>query len=140
MTHLSKTGQRRLSECDTDLITLFTEVDKRHNYTAICGHRGKVVQDAAFANGDSQVRWPNSKHNSKPSLAIDAAPYTVEIRGIEWDDIKAICVFAGRVLEIAEQLLEQGKMSRRVRWGGDWDMDGRTTDQMFNDLTHFELI
>ena len=26
-----------------------------------------------------------------------------------------------------------------IRWGGDWDRDGDTTDQTFNDLPHFEL-
>jgi len=27
----------------------------------------------------------------------------------------------------------------RLRWGGDWDMDGDLTDQTFDDLFHLEL-
>jgi peptidoglycan L-alanyl-D-glutamate endopeptidase CwlK len=27
-----------------------------------------------------------------------------------------------------------------LRWGGDWNMDGRTTDNKFDDLGHFELV
>ena len=27
-----------------------------------------------------------------------------------------------------------------IRWGGDWDLDGVTTDQTFMDLAHFEIV
>ncbi|WP_232367585.1 M15 family metallopeptidase domain-containing protein [Alteromonas pelagimontana] len=51
----------------------------------------------------------------------------------------AFAVFAGFVQCVARQLYAEGKITHLVRWGGDWDMDGQTLDQKFNDLPHFEL-
>jgi peptidoglycan L-alanyl-D-glutamate endopeptidase CwlK len=31
-------------------------------------------------------------------------------------------------------------MNIPIRWGGDWDQDGRTADEKFIDMPHLELI
>ena len=134
------TSRARLATCHPDLQVIFNEVIKVVDCTVICGHRNQEDQAAAFAADLSQVQWPNSKHNSKPSMAADVGPYTAQIGNIEWEDIKAFCVFKGMVDMIARRLLDEGKITHRLRWGGDWDGDGRTTDQKFNDLPHYELI
>ncbi len=28
----------------------------------------------------------------------------------------------------------------KIRWGGDWDMDGDLKDNSFDDLVHFEIV
>lgn len=140
MPRYSDTSRERLTQCHPDLQILFFVVIERIDHSILCGHRGQAEQDAAFAANTSTVRWPDSKHNQTPSMAVDAAPYFAEIGNIDWSDIIAISAFAGRVLEIADRLLREGVISHRVRWGGDWDLDGRNADQAFNDLVHFELI
>jgi peptidoglycan L-alanyl-D-glutamate endopeptidase CwlK len=69
----------RLSECDGLLRELFFRVIAREDLpfdlTVLCGYRDQKEQDAAFASGNSKLRWPKSKHNRVPSLAVDVAPF-----------------------------------------------------------------
>ena len=84
--------------------------------------------DKAFDEGRSKVKYPNGRHNAKPSKAGDVCPYPVD-----WDDLARFRYFAGFVLGVASQ------MGINIRWGGDWDSDTFTKDNKFNDLPHFEL-
>jgi len=130
-----QTSKDRLETCHPDLQAICNEVVVRSDCSIVCGHRTKGAQEIAVMGGKSKTHWPDSKHNQSPSLAIDVAPYP-----IDWSDTKRFCVFAGRFLDTAERLLEEGVITHKVRWGGDWDRDSSTTDQTFNDLVHFELI
>ena len=79
--------------------------------------------------GKSQVRWPDGKHNTEPSLAVDVCPYPVV-----WDDRERQTLFAGYVLATAKA------MGIDLRWGGDWDRDTEVRDNSFDDLVHFEIV
>ena len=94
----------------------------------LIGHRGEEAQNKAFDEGKSKVRYPKGKHNSKPSTAVDVAPYP-----IDWEDRERFIYFAGLVKGIA---LEMGIS---LRWGGDWNNDTQLSDNKFDDLVHFEL-
>jgi hypothetical protein len=107
---------------------LFLEVVKYFDCTIECGHRGKEAQNAAFAAGKSKLKFPQSKHNVLPSLAVDVSPYPVNYK-----DVQRYYYFAGQVVQIARE------MELAVRWGGDWDGDSFVNDQNFNDLVHFEI-
>jgi peptidoglycan L-alanyl-D-glutamate endopeptidase CwlK len=135
MPSYNNVSQARLATCHTDLQTIFNEVVKHFDNTIIDGQRGEEDQNQAFAEGKSKLKFPQSKHNSSPSMAVDAAPYP-----IDWNDTLRMSYFAGFVKGVAELLLLQGKISHKVRWGGDWDMDTETKDNTFNDLVHFELV
>ena len=125
----------RLTTCYPDLQILFAVVVEKFDCSVLCGHRDEAGQTAAYESGNSQVEYPNSKHNSYPSMAVDVAPYPVD-----WDDIHRFYYFAGQVMAIAAMLYEKGEMEHKVRWGGDWDGDTQVKDNKFNDLVHFELI
>ena len=134
----SNTSKDRLDSCHDDLSLICRETIKRyphHDFSIICGHRTKGAQEEACRIGASKVHWPDSKHNSEPSMAVDIAPYP-----IDWNNAKAFNRLSDCILETARQLLAEGRVTHRLRWGGDWDMDGDTTDQRFNDLPHFELV
>lgn len=135
-----KTSQERLNTCHEDIQTIFAEVSKWVNASVFCGHRVESEQNKAFAEGKSQKQWPESTHNIYPSMAVDAGPYFIEILNTDWNDKIAFARFAGRVEQIADQLLTEGKVFHSIRWGGDWDMDGRSVDHKFLDLPHFELV
>lgn len=124
----STKSKQALMTCHPDLQRLFNEVIKTWDCTVLEGHRNKARQDAAFNSGLSKLRFPASKHNQFPSRAIDVIPYP-----INFSDIKRIYEFGHFVVETAE------KLGIGLRWGGDWDGDGDTKDQSFNDLVHFEL-
>lgn len=117
-----------LDTCHPDLQRLFREVVKHYDCTVICGHRSKDAQDEAVQNGMSKTVYPNSKHNSIPSLAADVVPYP-----IDWQDREGFYNFGGFVKGVASQ------MGISIRWGGDWDSDNDLHDQKFIDLPHFEI-
>ncbi len=123
----SKTSRKRLDSCHPELQRLFNSLIEDYDVSIICGHRSKAEQDKAVADGASKTRYPNSKHNSMPSLGIDAALYP-----INWNDHGRHYMFVGIVRERAKQL------GIPIRCGADWDSDFATNDQTFNDLVHFE--
>jgi len=134
------TSDERLSTCHRDLQLIFRTVIETYDNSIFCGHRKEKAQNQAFDDGLSQVRFPNSRHNVLPSMAVDAGPYFVDLRNTDWDDHKAFALFAGYVKRVAEELLKKKLITHRLRWGGDWDGDGRTADERFIDLPHYELI
>ncbi len=125
----SRRSRAKLDECDPRLQRVFERVLQFHDCTILVGHRDKETQNAANDAGKSKVRWPNSKHNTAPSLAVDVAPFP-----IDWADRDRFMIFAGVVRTVAA--LE----GVSLRWGGDWDGDGLTKDQTFDDLVHWEIV
>ena len=131
---ISETSLIRLETCDPRLRTIFNRVIIFRDCTIITGHRQKEEQNEAFRTGSSERQWPTSEHNSKPSMAIDAAPYFPGIK-IPWNDRRAFDHFAGFVLGIA------ASEGNALRWGGDWQSTYRPGhDITFHDLPHFELV
>tara|TARA_Y100000310_G_scaffold345703_1_gene468522 strand:+ start:11090 stop:11521 length:432 start_codon:yes stop_codon:yes gene_type:complete len=120
----------RLDECHLHLQLIFNEVVKNFDCAVICGHRSQVHQNAAYnaKPRKTKLRWPKSKHNKKPSHAVDVAPYPVD-----WKDHSRFYFFAGYVMCVADG------MDIPLIWGGDWDGDREVDDQEFNDLVHYEL-
>ena len=128
MPRFGRTSKTRLAECHPDLQRLFNEVIKTFDCTILCGTRNEEDQNKAFDEGRSKVRFPDGKHNSSPSLAVDVAPWP-----IDWEDIRRFYLFAGYVRRTAEEL------GIKVRGGHDWDGDFNIDDQSFNDSPHWEL-
>jgi hypothetical protein len=128
MYRYSKRSKDKLATCDQRLQEVFNEVINYVDNTILTGHRTKEEQDKLYPKY-SKVKWPNSKHNSLPSKAIDVAPYP-----IDWKDTERFALFAGFVKGIATS------KGIELRWGGDWDSDYEVKDNSFNDLVHFELV
>lgn len=135
MASYSVRSRERLNTCHRDLRMIFNAVIPHFDNTVLCGHRGEAAQNAAYNSGRSKVKWPNGKHNKKPSMAIDAAPYP-----IDWQDRERFSLFAGYVMGVAAMLHAEGMITHRIRWGGDWDRDTEVSDNGFDDLVHFELV
>lgn len=131
MPMFSARSKERLSSCHPDLQRLFEEVVKEMDCIILVGYRGEVDQNKAVSQGTSTKFWPNSMHNSKPSLAVDVAPFPVD-----WKNKKRFYYFAGYVMGIADKL----GLGQNIRWGGDWDHDNDLDDQHLFDLGHFELV
>lgn len=129
MYRYGKSSRERLATCHPELQRLFNSLTQDYDVSILCGHRTEAEQDAAVNSGNSKVMFPNSKHNSMPSLGVDAALYPVK-----WEDVGRHYMFVGIVRERARQL------NIPIRCGADWDSDFATNDQTFNDLVHFEYI
>ena len=137
MNRFSETSKARLKTCHRDLQILFAHIIQEMDCTIVCGHRDKQEQDKAFAEGKSKLQYPQSKHNSTPSWAVDAAPY---VKGkVDWNR-EQLLFFAGYVKGVADRLYITGVISHRIRLGADFDMNSDISDDHFRDEPHFELI
>ncbi len=129
MPHFSSRSRDNLRTCDYRLVELFNEVIRSFDCTIICGYRGQQAQDEAFFTGFSTKRWPESKHNTNPSLAIDVVPYPVD-----WKDIEPFKWMGPYVIGVGDS------KGVKLRWGADWNGNRRTSDEKFLDYAHFEII
>lgn len=134
MAYFGKTSKKRLAECDCSLVDLFFAVIEHYNCTILTGHRDRKAQNKAVADGKSKLKYPKSKHNKKPSRAVDVAPWFSKKPHVRWWDTKSFYHFGGLVSGVAAEL------GINIRWGGNWDMDDELYDQDFMDLIHFELL
>ena len=129
MPQFGSTSRTRLETCHQDLQTIFNYVIKSFDCTIICGYRDKKAQNKAYDDGFSKVRFPNSKHNLSPSIAVDVIPWP-----IEWENTKRMKYFAGYVMGIAKVL------GYELVSGLDWDNDTILKDHTFKDHPHFQLV
>jgi hypothetical protein len=134
MNNFSLISAQRLATCDPRLQRLMNEVLQIIDITIVCGHRSKDEQEKAFNERRTKLHWPNSKHNSLPSKAVDIAPYRKDIKGIDWNGIQEFIYLAGIVQGVAK------KMGYEIRWGGDWNSNFVLSDETFRDFPHFEIV
>ena len=128
MPRYSNKSKERLASCDERLQDVFNEVIKYVDCSILEGHRSKERQNKLYDENRTKVKYPNGRHNSSPSKAVDVTPYPVD-----WEDRERQTLFAGFVIGIARG------MGIRLRWGGDWDMDFHVMDNRFDDFPHFEV-
>ena len=128
MARFGRRSKERLVTCEKDLQMLFNEVIKYVDCSVLEGHRNGERQNKLYEEGKTKVRYPNGRHNSSPSRAVDVTPYPVD-----WKDRERQTLFAGFVLGVANQI------GINLRWGGDWDQDFEVQDNKFDDFPHFEL-
>ncbi len=121
MAKFSDHSAEKLAQCHEDLQELFNALIVETDCTIVTGYRNQTDQDKAFADGLSHVKYPNGKHNSKPSFAVDACPSPYN-----WDtNTPPIEDFAKAVKKKADEL------GICISWGGDW--------AGWKDTDHFEL-
>lgn len=136
------TSLERLSTCHHELQLIMREALEvsQIDFGIAEGHRSIEKQKSYFDQGLSKIDGVNQrgKHNYNPSLAADVYAY---VNGkASWSE-KDLCYIGGVITGVAERLRREGKISSRIRWGGNWDSDGEiVTDQGFKDLPHFELV
>lgn len=150
-----KTSQTHLATCHYVLQELAKRVIKHYDYSVLIGHRPESKQNAAYLNQISTKRWPESKHNKLPSLALDASPYPIpegwgdldltapHARDLQWKErvkfYEMVAIFKFCWAEMCEED-EQLAEAYGLRCGADWDGDNDYRDQSFDDLVHIELV
>ena len=124
MPKFGKRSKERLRGVDTRLVNVLNELIKIMDVTIIEGLRSKQRQEILLKEGKTKTKF--SKHIE--GKAVDLAPYP-----IDWEDRDRFHYMGGMIRGIAKQL------NINVRWGGDWDSDGETKDNRFDDLVHVEI-
>lgn len=100
-----------------------TQID----FIVIEGIRTAERQKQLVAQGASQTS--NSRHLT--GHAVDCAPLVAG--QIPWNDSFKFKAVADAMFQAAKEL------GVRIRWGGDWNENGRSDDEKFYDGPHFEL-
>lgn len=128
-------SEYNLSSCSPPLQHLLREAIRRApkwlDFAVTCGHRNQVDQDKAFREKKSKKQWPDSKHNSLPSRAVDirpASPFNSE----DWNDKLRFARIIGFIECVAVEL------GIPIRVGLDFSGDGRSIDETFLDIPHIE--
>lgn len=101
------------------------------DHSIIKGHRGKLEQNAAFADGKSKLEWPRGKHNGRPSSAIDVQTYPRPDNDADLRDEQIYLMGLYKATELVDGV--------PVRTGADWDQDGELSDNTWDDLFHVEI-
>ena len=86
---------------------------------------------AQYANPNAaKVTWLNNPFASKhvSGKAVDLVPYPVD-----WNDLKKFDVIAQAMLQASKEL------GIPIRWGADWDADGKPRERGESDSPHFEV-
>ena len=128
MAQFSKQSQQQINTCHHDMQAIFSAVEQEIDCEIVCGHRGQEDQERAFSEGRSGFHWPDSRHNAKPSMAIDVIP-----TDIKSDNTDRWHWFGGYVKGIADRLYAEGVISHKLHWAGDQG------DQEMSKYSHFEI-
>jgi peptidoglycan L-alanyl-D-glutamate endopeptidase CwlK len=130
-----KLGSRSKNNLDgvhSDLVAVVERAISisEQDFTVIEGLRSRTRQRRLVDDGKSQTM--NSRHIT--GHAVDLAAWVGGT--ISWKvggKTEYYQKIARAMFEAAEQL------RIKIRWGGDWDMDGDQSDERFRDMVHFEL-
>jgi peptidoglycan L-alanyl-D-glutamate endopeptidase CwlK len=153
MYSFSKRSKSHLITCDRKLQAICNDAIKYADFTVVTGHRTKTEQNKLYPKY-TKVFWPNSRHNSFPSEAVDVAPYIkpygalvgsdqqlIKIANMRSTSTEQARIFVfkayARLIGILEGIAFKRGIDLRV--GLDWDGDFDLLDQKFNDLMHIEL-
>jgi peptidoglycan LD-endopeptidase CwlK len=125
MPKFGKRSRERMEGVDFRLVEIMNELIKLMDVTIIEGLRTKERQDELVKSGASKTKF--SKHIE--GKALDLSPYP-----IDWENRDGFYYMGGMIRGIAQQL------GHNIRYGGDWDSDGDTKDNNFDDLVHIEIL
>ncbi len=134
MFKLSKRSLDNLKGVNPDLVRVvkraieITKVD----FMVIEGLRTKEKQAALYAQGrtkpgDIVTKTLSSKHITGHAVDLLAEPY-------DWKETKNFDAVSEAMFSAAKEL------GVKIRWGADWDMDGRARERGESDSPHFEMI
>ena len=133
MPRFGKSSSKKLETCHADIQEIMKEVIKFLDITIIYGTRTEEQQNKLFAEGKSELLYPNSKHNSTPSMAIDIMLWNKDNPRIGWDDKQQMQFIAGYIKAVADS------KGIKIRLGADWN-DDLIFDENFYDGAHIELV
>lgn len=154
MNKLSTSSKKKLATCHPLLQALVAKVLHWVDVGVTAGERGEKTQNALFVAGNSQLRYPDSKHNTSPSIAVDLVIYHPKFGYLYGGDEQLLyirrvtgCTVAHArcwiMMQYAElntlMQLEARKQGYQLRWGGDWGKpDGFLTTKLV-DVFHWEI-
>lgn len=155
MYKLGSASKKRLNTCNAEIQLIITEAIKvsQIDFGVAQGERTVEQQQHYFNEGKSKVNpkayatleelLSKGKHIVDGNIRkkADAVDIYAYVNGSANWEKHNLCYVGGVITSTAKRLLKEGKITKCLRWGGNWDNDGEIiSDQNFQDLPHFELI
>lgn len=136
---LSPTSLARLAGVHPALVAVVKRaiLQSRQDFLVLEGLRSQARQDRLYAQGRSTpgpvVTWTRKSRHQRQAdgfgHAVDLVPWPVD-----WTD-------PGKFDAVAEAMFAAAKaLGHSVRWGADWDGDGRPRERGESDSPHFEIV
>lgn len=135
---LGPASRKKLEGLHPNLIAVVTRAIEvtTQDFTVLCGVRTLAEQKELYAQGRTKpgniVTWTlNSRHLPAADglgRAVDLAPYP-----IDWNDLLKFDAIAKAMFGASKEL------GIPIRWGADWDQDGKPRERGETDSPHFEL-
>jgi len=136
---LGQQSRARLKGVHPDLVKVVELAIKKTatDFLVLEGVRTPARQKELYAQGRTRpgqvVTWTlTSNHFAKADgfgHAVDLAPYPVD-----WNDLKKFDAISKAMFAAAAEL------GIRIRWGADWDQDGKSRERGESDSPHFEIM
>lgn len=140
MYQFSRSSILRMQGIAPELVLVLSRALLRSSidFAVLEGIRTRERQRELVAKGRSKTM--NSKHligRAVDLVAVGDLDSNGHVdhkdRALQWD--------RGTYAKVAAAMLEAAReLGIQIRWGGDWDRDGDTSDTRFFDGPHFELI
>jgi len=123
--------KQRLDGLHPDLFRVVKRASEDAVFIVIEGVRTQERQDKLYAQGRTEpgkiVTWTkSSKHIT--GHAVDLGPVP-----LDWSNIAGFDAIANAMLGAAAEL------GVAIRWGADWDRDGKPREKGEHDSPHFEM-
>lgn len=132
---LSNRSLSNLKQCHPQLCIVVTRAIQISQVDFIVGAGIRSIEEQRENVRKGVSKTMDSKHLPQEdgmSHAVDLWPW---MNGeIPWDEFSAFRRVADAMLRAAKEL------DVDLRWGGDWDSDGDSSDHQFLDGPHFELV
>jgi len=136
----SSLAKKKTIHCELEAILEMAILRSMIDFGISEGRRSLARQKELYDQGLSKIDGikKKGKHNMNPSMAVDIYAF---VNGKASYELHDMCYLAGVITGVASALYNKGIITHKVRWGGNWDMDGVIIkDQTFQDLCHFELV
>lgn len=107
------------------------------DFMVLEGVRTQQRQNELYAQGRTKpgnvVTWTRTSNHFKNARtrfghAVDLVPFPVD-----WNDLKKFDAISRAMFQAADEL------NTPIRWGADWDRDGKPRERGETDSPHFEL-
>lgn len=129
----SKQSEQRLTGLNPKLVQVVRLAlqKTKQDFLVLEGLRTPQRQRELYNQGRTTpgkiVTW-TMKSNHLTGNAVDLVPYPVDWNTVEKFDQIALAMFSAA-----------NELGIKIRWGADWDMDGKSRERGESDSPHFEL-
>jgi peptidoglycan LD-endopeptidase CwlK len=155
MGKLSERSTTNLALCNKVLVNCVHKVLPSCNVGVTFGHRNETEQHKLFVAGKSQLDWPDSKHNTMLSEAVDLVIYHPKY-GYLYGDAAHLATIANAKGELVETVriwfymqyarldtlmnVYAAEQGATLRWGGKWSNPDDLIGNSLIDVFHWEIL